>query len=554
MSDIGNLTANLEVEGANQFAAEMQRAADTTKQTTVIIHEQRAAWSQLAASAVPAIGQVTSAGLSLAGTLAVIAHQKAMIATVTAPISAAGAAFWKYGSTALRVAAMVVPQLKAISIAASAIAITWKVVNSEFAKDVGSRVLKNVKTEVDTIRSSAAGLTDTIQTMASDGWNVVTTAVGNFAGEWGVASGLAAVATATIKAPLQGVAFALENLNRGAKVAQAGVTALAFTLSTGSTEGAAAFVAEGMAIRELAKETERVIALQESQRAGFQALRAIQDAAASSAARAAEIQRLSSLDTIEAIDNETRALQERAANLNLAGNLDEGKLKEIAELFAVIEQRKAAVLADGPQQQKESPVDAILRDAAQAIDLARGGQEEMAIATAIANGATADQVQQLRDLQAELQSVTAAREAAQQAEEQRAAAERQQQQLQQQGEERISALRDQLDLLNKSATNADIAMRELTRQGFSADQVAEIGRLTEEIDKLREQPEAAKTTGPTRANAAIRGSQEAAQIVLRGVGGQKNLEQLAQKQLNVQQQQLAALKSIQPQPMTVADF
>lgn len=47
----------------------------------------------------------------------------------------------------------------------------------------------------------------------------------------------------------------------------------------------------------------------------------------------------------------------------------------------------------------------------------------------------------------------------------------------------------------------------------------------------------------TDVKAAFKGSQEAASILLRGVGGGKSVEQIANKQLGVQQQMLAAIKS-----------
>jgi len=62
-------------------------------------------------------------------------------------------------------------------------------------------------------------------------------------------------------------------------------------------------------------------------------------------------------------------------------------------------------------------------------------------------------------------------------------------------------------------------------------------------------------TKPAELKASFAGTQEAASILLRGIGGGKSMEQIAQKQLSVQQQTLAAIKDNKPsgslQPATL---
>ena len=98
------------------------------------------------------------------------------------------------------------------------------------------------------------------------------------------------------------------------------------------------------------------------------------------------------------------------------------------------------------------------------------------------------------------------------------------------GDETITHLKDQIDLLTGAATAADIAMRELTRQGFSQDQIAEIGQLTAQIDALKGQNKG-KEDRAGNAPVALKGSREAAEIMLRGIGGGSRLERLGEQQL-----------------------
>lgn len=101
------------------------------------------------------------------------------------------------------------------------------------------------------------------------------------------------------------------------------------------------------------------------------------------------------------------------------------------------------------------------------------------------------------------------------------------------GTTQISELRDEIDLLNGSTTSAAIAMKKLSEQGFSDEQVSEIGALTAERDRLKDsqkKPGGAKEAKDTAAP-ALQGSKEAAEIMLRGVGGGNRMESLAGQQL-----------------------
>jgi hypothetical protein len=136
------------------------------------------------------------------------------------------------------------------------------------------------------------------------------------------------------------------------------------------------------------------------------------------------------------------------------------------------------------------------------------------------------------------------------------AAQRQQQKTDQlftQGANKITDMKDQIDLLTGAATTAQIEMRKLSRAGYDEEQIKEIGRLTEQTEKLR----AKAATGPgggaggldkamaSQSKASFAGSSETASLFLRGIGGDSGGVQ--QKQLAAQQKMVTSLDLITKQ-------
>lgn len=555
---MGSLTAELQVNGADVYTSEMIRVADATQHTTVIVHEQRAAWSQLAASAIPAIGSVTSAGLSLAGTLAVINHQKTMIASVAAPLLASGNALYQFGMIGLRVGAMVVPQLKAISLAASTVAVSWKAVNSEFSKEVYQKTLHNLDDEMKRISKSSKGLQSDLSKMVSDPLTTWPLAIRTYAEDWHLAERASKSATNMIQNDVRNTASVLEYLSSAAREARQTLSAVFYTVGAGKNteEDAFQFLKQGQELEVMRVNSDKLTKSLLDQSKILQVLANAQDQASAESVYAADRERIARIDNLKSLQDELSKQQQEASHMGkqgVGGEFGDWLIGQQASLFQAIESQRRLIKSGHFEQMQQAPIKAILDQARNAIDLARGGQEEFAFGTLMANGATAEQVKQLRDLQAELKTFTAAQEAANLAEEARAAAEQQQNQLREQGAQRIAALKDQVDLLTKSATAADIAMREMTRQGFTMDQVAEVGRLTGQIDELQKKSETQTAARSVASQAALRGSQEAASLLLRGVGG-KSMEQIAQKQLTATQQLIAAVKSNKPDPMMIVDF
>ena len=145
----------------------------------------------------------------------------------------------------------------------------------------------------------------------------------------------------------------------------------------------------------------------------------------------------------------------------------------------------------------------------------------------LSDGATEQQVAEFRRLSTEAQ----------------AAADRMKQldreaDLNKRGAERIAAMRDEIDLLNGSATRAQITMREMAREGFSQQQIDEAAKLQEQLDKLKDEGKKADKQGGG-SKASLAGTAEAASVMLRGVAS-NGADPTAQASLVVQQKLLVA--------------
>jgi hypothetical protein len=162
------------------------------------------------------------------------------------------------------------------------------------------------------------------------------------------------------------------------------------------------------------------------------------------------------------------------------------------------------------------------------------GQEAYARSAIMAMDATDDEVVALLALHDQTVALEAAQKQQQKTD-----------QLFTQGANKITDMRDQIDLLTGAATAAEIEMRKLSRAGYDEAQIREIGRLTEETEKLRAKDKTGGAGGLDKAiagqsKASLAGSSETASLFLRGVGGDSGGVQ--QKQLKAQELMLAELK------------
>lgn len=253
-------------------------------------------------------------------------------------------------------------------------------------------------------------------------------------------------------------------------------------------------------MRELAAASEALIAKQQQQADLFGQLRKMQDDAAQGAAHSAELQRIASLDSVDAINAEIQALQQKAAAAILAGDATEESQKRTAALFAALEGQKNTVA----------------NNATKSAELEKKNQE----------------------LEAQ-KAINKAKEDAKRLEESAA--------------DQIARMQDELDLLTGAATKAEIAMRQAMRAGFSQEQADEIARVTAELERAREADRQAnkkperERIDRTSLKAELAGSQGANAIITRGIGGPNN--DIDQKQLNMLQQILIATKANKSQQL-----
>ncbi len=261
--------------------------------------------------------------------------------------------------------------------------------------------------------------------------------------------------------------------------ASASIAAMLLSLSTGlPTADAEDIIGIGMSI----KKQDAAIAKMEEQGEGFRAFRELQEEAAASSARNADVAKIASIVTLEGINSHVTALQERGQAVILAGDNDEDWTKQQSALFDALEKQRQGII-------NGTVVDKAATEA----------KKELAKA----------EVENQKTIKTALESVEKRHD---------------------DGEDRIRKLREEIELLNGTATKAEIAMREMARAGFTNDQVDEVGKLTEELDRLKkEEADAKKTDKPGKKGkdlsaAAQFGSSSAFSIIANASSGRDPVE------------------------------
>ncbi len=293
-----------------------------------------------------------------------------------------------------------------------------------------------------------------------------------------------------------------------------------------------AYIKEGQAINELTPASNDLTAKLEKQSAAHKMINSVIDAASDAQKKNAEMTRLASLASQEAIDAELLRLRQLPQTVDAATAASKEFKKSIEEQVAAISKSQEALAK--PQ---DNGVDQQLKSMEEAFQKLKLGEDGAALAAAQMAGATEEQLQKMSMLQASTASLTAAKKAQKDADEALEKAAEKAKQQHEQGVDRINKLQDEIDVLSKTATKADIAMREMARQGFDQDQIDKVGELEAKLEALREkekqEKDSGKTTkeGKTDSKAALIGSSDAASIFLRGVGGtgSKNNEQVTEQ-------------------------
>lgn len=418
-TNIGDLSLSITAD-TNQLTSGMSAAREQLRATTTVIVQQQNAWAELGAAAITASASIIDTAVDAA------LKVQEMRQEWTRFLISTGIGIAKFGATAGLAIAGLKTTLKSL---------TTTQEESTVASERAARVIGGeLGRAIDNLSRSTSELSAAFAAPFAG----AVTSVGQLAYEFLGIDVIVKAATETATSWINTLSAGLDTTTKAVyRYGDTITTALAITQSmfTMSADASAAFYEQAASLRQVAIETERVIAKQESQRDSFQFLRQVQLDAAAATERAAEVAKVQSLLTVEAVDAEVRALQQRSAQAILNGQTDDNWRKQTEALFVALEKQREG----------------------------------------IKNGTIIDK-----------EAEAARRAAAQQAEE----AARKQQQLNDQGVDRIARLKDQIDILNGAATEAEVAMREMARAGFSQDQIQEVGRLTEELNRLKEEAKA----------------------------------------------------------------
>lgn len=434
-------------------------------------------------------------------------------ATAGAAVTATGsyfAGFWTTMRVGLSVASWFVPWLKVATISLAALSIGTR------AYAAADEYLNGALTE--SLSHTEA---------SSAGWEKLKGELGNTASVLGtVGDGFGSMGAQLVQAAVDvsGISYALETVDKVQGIALSGVAKGVELVNKGLQSGIDAYAdyrseagASAAELRRMAAATEEVIAKQTAQADIFRQVRAMQEGAAAEAAHRAELARIASIETQDGINAEITALQQRTQQEVVSGKTTEESLKKTGALFAALENQRVAI-DSGKMAKKgqKSDTDNAIERARKDLDSLTLGRSEAEIAALKASGATDEEVESLRALHAEIERLNTAKEIKKNLDAELANIAKEQEQQDKQFSERMADLADDIDKITGAATDADIAVRKMLRDGFSQEQADEIGRMTAELDKLRKEEKDAKdkkTGGKSLAAAAEFGSSAALSII-----------------------------------------
>ena len=587
---------------------------------SLIAAQKKLAAATLAASTATAAATVPT--ITLAGAMALLASPAVIVSAAIVAVGAGLYYFTGESEEATKSTDKLKGKLEETGSSFDAFMATASAFQSGLINDETALNLEKIKKESDKVSESLGKTVEIVSAPFIDGAYAVGTYAANLLGIES-ASSLAVKATQSLG---EGVNW----LNTQATNAIDSLEAMAYAYGSGASEEAAkAFVAEGHAIKDLAKANDARIARLESEKEARKQFNDMIEQSAATAARAADAERIRSTYTIEGIEKEIQLLKERAiaevaaedaaiAALRKKGaskkeiEEQEKKAEESArnrgelvgkavtqkrgietgeivspvqtainssrmELLKLTEGEDAAAIAaarlaaktDDERAKVEASIPAFLAAREAVRDVSKAKEEQKQIADLLRKSTeeeaatqkrAADQIASLADKHdlltgaatkaeialRELSRVNISGEPAKQIVALTDANEKLAQQ--KTATDKVNSLRDQIDLLSGAANEAQIAMRELGRAGFTDDQIAEIAALTGQLDALKKlkesQKEEKKEKGDDQPKVALQGSKEAAEIMLRGVGGGSRVEQLGEKQLTAQQKMVDLLSKL----------
>jgi hypothetical protein len=296
------------------------------------------------------------------------------------------------------------------------------------------------------------------------------------------------------------------------------------------------YIEEGRQLNKLIEETARHQQAIDAQTQAYKTIKDAEESASRGRQLAIDKSRIGSIQTVAGIDAELQALKVKQAFMDKDVQKSKEYLKYISNVTQALENQRTTLMAGDakPEEVKQSEASKSYEAAQQSLTKLQMGQEAYARAAIMAMDATDDEVVALLALHDQTVALDAAQKQQQKTD-----------QLFTQGANKITDMKDQIDLLTGAATAAEIEMRKLSRAGYDEKQIKEIGRLTEQTEKLRAKDKAGGSAGTdkataTQSKASFAGSSETASLFLRGVGGDAGGVQ--QKQLKAQELMLAELK------------
>ena len=495
MSNLGELTVAIQCDPSD-LTAGMTAARDQIEQTTTVIQLQDETWRSFASSAVGSIAQIVAPILRLVNTykqiqLATIVMASANAAAIAPTLGLAGAVNFLLSPVVLTAAAVAacaaaVYYFSGASEGASAstqkaggsakeaaeeFTLLESVVNSVTAAGqelFGDEIVSKIGTllkETDNLSGNLKKLKEDIEAPFLGGVSALQ--------EFVVSTIPAVRAVGDINAALKTTNQYLKDITPSIGAAASSFAAMVLSFGAGiSNADAADIVGAGDAINK----QEAVIENMKTQQSSFKAFADIQKDASDSAKRAAEVSQVASITTIEGINSQILAMQEKARETILAKKDDEDWAKTQQALFDALEKQRQGILngtvIDKAAEEEKRKLQKIEEETRKII---KNGEEE-----------------------------TRKRN--------------------EDGAKRIQSLRDEIDLLSGAATKAEVEMRKMAESGFSEEQATEVGRLTAELEQLKKEEADAKKTdnkkdGKTLASAAEFGSKSALSIIANASAG-----------------------------------
>ena len=493
-----------------------------------VIHEQTASWSAMTTAVVPAVATVTAAGLGYASTMAVVAQQNAILSSVNSSWAAAGQFVYRYGGIVSKVVGTVVPQWRIGAAIIGTGLLAYKAANTETAESVVKSSIeaftKNEKLadSYGKLKDATSGLREALSTP----FEGAAATASQFVQMLNPIPSIAAAIAPAISTTMDAATSAIQTTTEGVTQLTDGITALALAANDRNLFKAGKYYEEAAALRELAKETERVIALQEQQKAIYSSYGEIQQSAILAAERAEALQAVAMAKTegeINALRTSYQELfRETTAGFQDGDTWSKDELAHIASITNAIERQAAAIKAgrvheteadvkgtsfgdDSEKSDSKSKALTTYEQMAEQLNKLNFGQNQAARMAIAASDATDDEVAALMALHDQIVQVTEAQKKQKIADDLHTNAVKQAQDL-----------RDQIDELAGTYSKAEIAKRKMLRAGNTEQDATEVAALQAELDKLREKdPKKQKT----ELSAALRGSKEANSVTMRGVGG-----------------------------------